>query len=283
VAPSTGEVRRLRLAEQRRLPPRDTNLHRFWRDYLIGRDRTIGIELLTAGSAYRAMMELQIDALALGPGQHVADLGSGTGAFALQLAERADLPRDLRVSAIDYVHEAHQRARQRLADCPERAAIQLSQLEANLDLLHEGQGIPVADGVFDAAIASLLLSYLESPQRVLEEIHRVLRPGGRLVVSSLCRDADISRLYVESFAELQIGVTGRDLPELETGELGQVARSFLNDAARILELEDEGAFHFWDSEELRDLVSSAGFLEIDARKSLGRPPQAVVLSARKRA
>jgi ubiquinone/menaquinone biosynthesis C-methylase UbiE/pimeloyl-ACP methyl ester carboxylesterase len=278
LAAPVREVRALRLAEHLRLPDRETDLRAFWRDYLVGRDRSLGIELLTAGSAYRVLMAQQIEALCLEPGVCIADLGSGTGAFSLALAHSAGRPDAVAVVAIDYVKEALDRARERLA-CRTAPGLHVSYAEADLDLVHDGQRVPVKAASFDRVLASLLLSYLERPERVLAEIHRMLRSGGRVVISTLCRDADISRLYAESYAELQVGYAGRDLPELQQSDVGRVARNFLNDAARILELEEDGAFHFWDPEELRALVADAGFVEVEVRRALGTPPQAVVLSA----
>ncbi|MBW2231002.1 MAG: methyltransferase domain-containing protein [Deltaproteobacteria bacterium] len=278
VAAPVRDVRVLRLAEQLRRPDREMDLRGFWRDYLIGRDRSLGIELLTSGSAYRALMRQQLDALRLEPAARVADLGSGTGAFALALKRSQDRPEGVRVVALDHVKEALSRARHRLGSAT-TPGIEVIYAEADLDLRESGQRIPVAAAGVDRVLASLLLGYLEHPDRVLAEIYRILRPGGRVVISTLCRDADISRLYAESYAELQVGYAGHDLPELRRADLGRIARNFLNDAARILELEEEGAFHFWDPEELHALVSDAGFVEIETGRALGTPPQAVVLSA----
>jgi SAM-dependent methyltransferase/dienelactone hydrolase len=279
VAAPPREVRQLRAAERRRLPRVETDLRAFWCDYLVGRDRSLGIELLTASSAYRGLMQTQLEALELGAGQRVADLGSGTGSFALGLAADVNRPEGLRVTAFDYVEAALRRSRARVADLPGGAGFALECAETNLDLLAPGQHFPVADQCFDRVLASLLLSYLEFPKHVLKEIFRILRPGGRLVASSLCRDADISRIYVEAYAELQAGEMGSELPELQQRELGGMARSFLNDAAKILELEDTGAFHFWEPDELIELLGECGFTHPRATRSLGAPPQAVVVSA----
>ncbi len=281
VSPPARVVRHLRVAESRRLPRIDTDLQAFWRDYLVGRDRSLGIELLTAGSAYRSMMLLQVAALDVRSGDCIADLGAGTGAFALALARDACTPDGVEVIALDYVRDALERARRRLDALAGVPRIGFHPLEADLDVVHHDQRIPLADRSVDRVIASLLLSYLECPQLVLAEIHRILRPGGRIVISSLCRDADISRLYVESFAELQAGSSGGDLPELRGADLGSVARNFLNDAARILELEDAGAFRFLDPDELSALVIGAGFDDVRVERALGAPAQAVVLSARR--
>ena len=223
----------------------------------------------------------QLAALEVEEGQHIVDLGSGTGSFALGLAAWSERPPGLRVTAFDYVEAALQRSRDRVAARPGGAGFVFECAEANLDLLDRGQHIPVADGGVDRVLASLLLSYLELPGRLLEEAFRILRPGGRLVLSSLCRDADISGLYVEAYAELQAGDAVASLPELQTLELGDLARNFLNDAAKILEFEDSGAFHFWEPRELADLVAACGFEAIQTVRSLGDPPQAVVLAARK--
>lgn len=278
-SPSAREVRRLRAAERRRLPSEETDLHAFWVDYLVGRDRSVGIELLTASNAYRNLMAEQIAALELGPDQRVVDLGSGTGSFALGLAAWPERPSGLRVTAFDYVEDALRRSRSRVAARPGGADFVFECAEANLNLLARGQHIPVADGGADRVLASLLLSYLEVPTRLLEEAFRILRPGGRLVISSLCRDADISGLYVEAYAELQAGDAVAALPELQALELGDLARNFLNDAAKILEFEDSGAFHFWEPDELADIVRACGFQDVRTLRSLGTPPQAVVLAA----
>ena len=280
-AAPAGEVRRQRSAELRRLPRVETDLHAFWRDYLVGRDRSLGIELLTASSAYRGLMQAQLSALQLEEGQRVADLGSGTGSFALGLSAWPGRPPDVRVMAFDYVTEALRRSRERVRALPGSKAFAYECAEVNLDLLARGQHLPLADASFDRVLASLLISYLEFPELLLEEAHRLLRPGGRLVVSSLCPDADISRIYVEAYAELQVGDAGARLPELQGGDLGTMARSFLNDAAKILELEDSGAFHFWEPEELGKLVEGCGFQGVECSRSLSSPPQAVVVSARR--
>ena len=183
--------------------------------------------------------------------------------------------------AFDYVNEALGRSRERVNALPGSAAFSYECAEANLDLLSRGQRLPLADASFDRVLASLLISYLEFPELFLEEARRVLRPGGRLVVSSLCPDADISRIYVEAYAELQVGEAAACLPELQGGDLGTMARSFLNDAAKILELEDSGAFHFWEPEQLGALVEGCGFEAVEWSRSLSNPSQAGVISARR--
>ena len=71
------EIHLLRRAERARVPSRTQDLQSFWRDYLIGRDASYGIELLANSDAYRDLMELQIELLSLSDDDDVLDLGSG--------------------------------------------------------------------------------------------------------------------------------------------------------------------------------------------------------------
>jgi ubiquinone/menaquinone biosynthesis C-methylase UbiE len=278
-SPDPKEVRRRWMAEGRRRHTTPIDLRSFWRDYLLGRDRSLGIELMTNGAAYREMMQHQIDALSLSSGDCVADLGCGTGAFALNLASSEKRPELLEIRHFDYVAEALARARSRHDETPRLRGIESSYAQCDLNLLNADQRIPAADRSFDAVIASLLLSYLDYPVLVLRDMYRTLKPGGRLVISSLCRDADISRLYHETYAEVQIAGRVAHLPEAGGKNLPSLARNFLNDAAKILELEEAGAFQLWDPDELSELVLRAGFSRIETQRAFGDPPQGVVLRA----
>jgi ubiquinone/menaquinone biosynthesis C-methylase UbiE len=276
--PDLAALERRRAAERARLPRRPVDLRAFWADYLLGRDRRLGMELMTATAAYRNFMEAQIRRLELGPGARVADLGSGTGDFPLLLARRPGLPPGLRVDALDYVPEALARGRERMRAAAAAGAVRVERVIADLD---GAGGIALADARYDAALASLVLGYLDEPERFLRELARILRPGGRLVLSSLRRDADISKLFLDGLAEL----SGREARAALGGEAARhfdaLARSFLNDAARLLDLEEQGRFRFFEAPELAALVESAGFGDVRPELAFGDPPQAVLVVARR--
>ena len=48
----------------------------------------------------------------------------------------------------------------------------------------DAESIPLADAVIDTAVSGEMIYYLEHPYRFIAEAHRVLRPGGRLVLST---------------------------------------------------------------------------------------------------
>src|SRR5262249_1937257 len=44
--------------------------------------------------------------------------------------------------------------------------------------------IPVEDGRFDAIIFNQVMEHLPEPKRVISELHRVLKPGGRMICTA---------------------------------------------------------------------------------------------------
>jgi SAM-dependent methyltransferase len=116
------------------------------------------------GHALRARLDATLTLLGSGPGE-VLDAGMGPGRLVAALAERG-----WTVHGVDVAEEMLQRARQNLPDAAprfERAPI---------------ERLPYPDGRFDAVTATGVLEYSDLAV-ALEELARVLRPGGRAVVS----------------------------------------------------------------------------------------------------
>jgi len=49
--------------------------------------------------------------------------------------------------------------------------------------LNENSALPLEDGSFDAVICCVSIQYLQDPVAVLVEVHRILRPGGVVIIS----------------------------------------------------------------------------------------------------
>ncbi|HEV3400571.1 MAG TPA: class I SAM-dependent methyltransferase [Acidimicrobiales bacterium] len=53
-----------------------------------------------------------------------------------------------------------------------------------------GERLPFSDAAFDTVVAALVLCTVDDPHAVVAEIHRVLRPGGRLLLMEHVRASD---------------------------------------------------------------------------------------------
>ncbi len=100
-------------------------------------------------------------------GSQVLDVAAGAGDQTLSAAERAGAGG--RVFATDLSPAIVELGRARAA----RDGV------ANVEFqVADGEALPVATGVFDAAICRLGLMFFPEPLRGLREMHRALRPGG---------------------------------------------------------------------------------------------------------
>ncbi|WP_137765549.1 class I SAM-dependent methyltransferase [Nissabacter sp. SGAir0207] len=102
-----------------------------------------------------------------GEGKWILDAGCGGGLLSQALQNGG-----ARVSGIDSSGAMLAIARQRLGEQAE-----LCQGDLN-------QPLPYADGQFDAVAASLVIHYVDDWPALAAEFARVLRPGGRLVIST---------------------------------------------------------------------------------------------------
>ena len=100
------------------------------------------------------------------------DLSCGTGNYALALAERG-----FRVVGVDVSAPMLRVARAKSA----QAKLDIRWLQA------DASALPFRPGAFDLATMILGLEFVAEPGRALQEAHRALEPGGRLVVAILNR------------------------------------------------------------------------------------------------
>ena len=105
----------------------------------------------------------------LDPDWVVGDLGCGSGHLTALLA-----PFVKRVVGVDASEEMLAQARTRVSDMT-NAELHLGELETP----------PLGDSVLDAAVLSLVMHHAPDPRRVLDEAHRVLNAGGRLLIVDL--------------------------------------------------------------------------------------------------
>ena len=120
-----------------------------------------------------ALRDLIIDKYPPAPGTQVADIGTGTGYLARVLA-----PKVAHVTAIDSSTAMLEVAGMDLAA---NGIENVSLVEGDA---HE---LPLGDASQDMVYANLLLHHLAEPQVALKEMHRVLKPAGRVVLTDVKR------------------------------------------------------------------------------------------------
>jgi SAM-dependent methyltransferase len=112
-----------------------------------------------------------IELAALPPSPRVADVAAGPGTISLQVATAGG-----RVSAIDLSEAMLAQLRKRA-----RAAGVAAAIDAHLG---DAQKLPFESGAYDAAFSMFGLMFFPDRHAGLLEMRRVLKPGGRGVVSS---------------------------------------------------------------------------------------------------
>lgn len=118
------------------------------------------------------------------PGEHCLDLGSGRGQDVLRLAEAVGAAGF--AYGVDLTTAMLERARR----TAERLGVTNVQfLEAEL------AAIPLAAGSLDLIISNCTLNHAEDKLAVWQEIHRLLKPGGRFVVSDIYATAPVPEAY----------------------------------------------------------------------------------------
>ena len=120
----------------------------------------------------REVTELVVNGAELSSGMTVLDLASGTGEPALTLAKAVG-PHG-RIVATDLVPEMIEAIRQNAA------AEELSNMEF---WLADAEHLPFGDAAFDRVTCRFGIMFFPDIQTSMEEIHRVLKPGGRLCVA----------------------------------------------------------------------------------------------------
>jgi len=138
----------------------------------------------------------------LKPGETVLDLGSGGGIDCF-LAARKVGPSG-RVIGVDMTPEMIDRARE---NARKNGA-------ANVEFrLGEIENLPVADGSVDVIISNCVINLSTDKPRVFREAFRVLRPGGRLMVSDLTLKKPLPekiRTSVEAYVACIAGAMVKD-------------------------------------------------------------------------
>jgi ubiquinone/menaquinone biosynthesis C-methylase UbiE len=126
------------------------------------------------GLVYRERMQTVlgwIDALSLPPGARVLEVGCGAGHTSVELARRG-----FAVECTDSSREMVALASQRIVEAGLSDAMTASVADVH--------ALPHPTGSFAVVVTVGVLPWLHSPERGIEELARVLRPGGHAIVTA---------------------------------------------------------------------------------------------------
>ncbi len=144
-------------------------------------------EEIRSGYFTATMRDTAIERAQLPPGAVVADVGTGAGFVIDGL-----LPLASRIVGFDASPEMLAVARNKFADME-----QVSFREA------EGAALPAAAESFDAVFANMYLHHAPDPAAAIREMARLLKPGGKLVITDL--DSHDQQWMREAMADRWLG------------------------------------------------------------------------------
>lgn len=172
------------------------------------------------------------------PGEHVLDVATGTGDAAIEFGHRT---RAARIVGLDPSTGMLEVARTKVAD--DRIEI----IEGN------ALALPFADASFDVVTIAFGLRNLPDYQRGMNEMARVLKRGGRLVVLEFLPPRGAARLVFRSYIATVLPVLGR-------------AVSGSPEAYRYLA---SSIGEFIDAASVRELMGNAGLQQATTRRLTG--------------
>lgn len=157
--------------------------------------------------------------LAARPGQSVVDVGCGLGSY-----HRPLYAQGVRVIGIDSSMGMLRDAR----GANEAAAPPMVQSSA--------EALPLDASSCDLGMANHMMYYVPNQERALRELSRVVKPGGRVVLSTVSADnhAALDRLHEAAALELGYGVRPKEARRFTTEHLALVRSVFPTAELRLL-------------------------------------------------
>lgn len=109
----------------------------------------------------------------IAPGEKILDVGTGTGVVALQAARNTG--KTGMICGIDLSEEMLNKASSKAKELQIEERVNFIQMDA--------ESLDFDDETFDCVVSLFALLHFPNPLTALKEIHRVLRPGGRIVLA----------------------------------------------------------------------------------------------------
>ena len=187
---------------------------------------------------------------ALQPGETVVDLGSGAGMDAF-LAARQVGPSG-RVIGVDMTDAMLEKAREnaRKVGLEDRVEFRKGHIEA----------LPIENDSVDAIISNCVINLSPEKDRVYREAYRVLRPGGRLMVSDIVLERPLPQAVIDSI-DAYLGCVGG--ASMRAEYLETIAKAGFREVRVEREASFVGAFDF-DDPRVKEAMKRLGIEEEQA-------------------
>lgn len=222
-------------------------------------DQTLGNQ-----KRHHELLDLAVEMSKVKAGEHILDIGCGTGLLSLKFLEAADCT----VHGIDLAEEMLAVWKDKIERLNLSNRVTVNQGDAvNLDY---------KDSAFDIIASTVTLHHITDKEPVINKIYRLLKSGGRFILGDLDVDTSGDVMDVERLRHIMDFVKDEVILALEDGGLSAFSRMYDNGKRHIL---NEGeyciSFKMWS-----ELCKKAGFTHI-AIKSIGSSNWRKVLCAEK--
>jgi arsenite methyltransferase len=196
-------------------------------------------------------------------GEVVLDLGSGAGFDCFLAANRVG--EKGKVVGVDMTPEMLDKARENA----EKGGYKNVEFR-----LGEIENLPLADNYVDIIISNCVINLSPDKERVFEEAYRVLKPGGRLMVSDIVLLEELPGKVQQSVAAYIGCLAGAALKEKY---LGAVREAGFKDV-KVIEESSFGT-EYMSSDPMADAVFNDANISKDDLKKLGKAIRSVKVSA----
>jgi ubiquinone/menaquinone biosynthesis C-methylase UbiE len=181
------------------------------------------------------------------PGSSVLEVAPGPGYFAIELAKLGNY----QITGLDISETFVEIARANAAE----AGVRIDFRRGN------ASSMPFGDGTFDFLLCRASFKNFSEPKRALEEMYRVLKPGGQALIIDLRRDASVGSIN-EAVNATNVGLVNGIITKL-TFRFMLLKRAYTK--SEFEELISATKFH--DAEVREDLIGLEIYLSKDRETS----------------
>jgi ubiquinone/menaquinone biosynthesis C-methylase UbiE len=202
---------------------------------------------------YRRLLEDLNNALDIKGGENLLDAGCGPGLVIEKILEE-NARREISITGLDINRTMIRQAHRKCRNSP-NVKLQVADLNKSLEF---------PDGTFDKVICSNTLYALDEPQAVISEFHRVLKPGGALIVANPKPKAGENTLIKEHISALnELTPFHRKIHQILLSLLLIPVHLVVVVINRnIIDKGRRGQYHFLTEKDLQRVLREVGFTNI---------------------